>query len=105
MDVDDSNDSLQDQCLDAVHCDKQLRMASKLLADGHTHNPLISGGNTLLSSTATKAAVNRFSDTVSPSLLTGNDLEIWKEIQLALKENRSLDFLDELDNNPSMFNI
>lgn len=105
MDVDDSNESLQDQCHDSVHCDKQLRMANKLLAGGHISNPLIGGTALLTSTIRANRYATKLNDIVSTSLLTESDLEIWKEIQSALKENRSLDLLDELDNNPSMFNI
>lgn len=109
MDVDDSNESLSDQCQDLEISSKKVRLANKLISAerGHTSNPLISGGNILLTSTS-RSMVNpgtKINDLVPHSLLTESDLEIWKEIQSALKENRSLDFLDELDNNPSMFNI
>lgn len=89
MEFDDNQDSLQDRCEGAV-CDKQSRVASKLMSSGYITNPMMSGA---VSSNMSKPFID---DVVSPSQLTGNDLEIWREIQQALDENRKLDFLNKI---------
>lgn len=76
MDFEDSRDSLQDQCLNSPgSCSKQLRMARKLQAAGHSNNPLISYGNVSRSNNSTPT-----NDSPTPHLISQSEA-LWGELQ------------------------